>query len=470
MNRDRSDQVYKWLIQAHRARAQAILRDRAATLSGEMRILGSEISEGLTSAAETVAEGLLRRSSRLLRRVRDDDVGADAESSLLGRLGSVEEGRAKLPEHFRPESTSERVGASRVESLERPETIFSEASDVSAASVLPEEPWELNQLWSTLSRDDKLTLWSDEPTIGNRDGIPQRDRDILNRLHLEEMRKTAEQSNDTEALDICNRITNAIGPEGDHYLLYLDKDFNTVVSDADMDTAKYKMTYVVGAGSAPLKASSVGVTDTLSQAARRMSADPDATVATARWQAYRRPDGGVEVRSASFAENAAPKLRRFQEGLLVTHQGESAPLSTMVGHSYGTRVIGEAARADAVGPEGLYADQLVFTGSVGTGVDHVTDFKLAGVDRIDNGKRVYATIKKYDPARLWTNEHGPKPTDPAFNATVFSIPSERGPISRLGFNSQEHWDYYYEGDSNSTNELLDKIGLIATGRGHLVNA
>ncbi|HEY2763441.1 MAG TPA: alpha/beta hydrolase [Pseudonocardiaceae bacterium] len=60
----------------------------------------------------------------------------------------------------------------------------------------------------------------------------------------------------------------------------------------------------------------------------------------------------------------------FQDGLRATHQGPPSH-NTVLGHSYGSTVVGYAARDHRI-----VADDVIFVGSPGVGVEHATDLHL----------------------------------------------------------------------------------------------
>lgn len=77
--------------------------------------------------------------------------------------------------------------------------------------------------------------------------------------------------------------------------------------------------------------------------------------------------------SGGYAENAHRDLSTFQEGLRATHEGETPSHNTLVGHSYGSVVAGEAAAHG-----GAHADEVVFLGSPGVGVDSASELGVPG--------------------------------------------------------------------------------------------
>jgi hypothetical protein len=184
-------------------------------------------------------------------------------------------------------------------------------------------------------------------------------------------------------------------------------------------------------------------------AARATQVAPQEATSAVLWLDYDAPDFLPEAAGSGRAEEAAVSLRRFQDGLRASHDGSAAHL-TVAGHSYGSLVVGTAARA------GLAADSVVFVGSPGVGVDTVAELRApAG--------QVWSTTSVTDvvqyaavaPGGLLTDLvsaarmpvlgpalafglpeddlwHGRNPSDPSFGARVFAAQQDAG---HLGY-----WD------------------------------
>jgi pimeloyl-ACP methyl ester carboxylesterase len=90
---------------------------------------------------------------------------------------------------------------------------------------------------------------------------------------------------------------------------------------------------------------------------------PAGSTSAVLWLDYDAPDFVDEAASPRQAEAGASELRHFEDGLRAAHEGSPAR-QTLVGHSYGSLVVGTAARTG-----GLAADEIVFVGSPGVGVD-----------------------------------------------------------------------------------------------------
>ena len=115
--------------------------------------------------------------------------------------------------------------------------------------------------------------------------------------------------------------------------------------------------------------------------ARCAALAPSEETAAVLWLDYDAPDFLHEAACAGQAQDAGPALHRFQEGLRATHDGPPAR-QTVLGHSYGSLVVGTAAR-----DHGLAADALVFVGSPGVGVDRAAELRPAARARSGRAPR-----------------------------------------------------------------------------------
>ena len=159
-------------------------------------------------------------------------------------------------------------------------------------------------------------------------------------------------------------------------------------------------------------------------AVRAGQVGPASATSTILWLDYDAPDFLGEASSAAQAEAGAPALRRFQDGLRATHLGPPAR-QTVLGHSYGSLVVGEAARTP-----GLAADDVVFVGSPGVGVDSADQLKVPEVWSSTSRTDViqYAAVSPkvlLGPAAAFARPErdlwfGHNPSDPAFGAHVFA--------------------------------------------------
>jgi len=341
-------------------------------------------------------------------------------------------------------------------------------------------PAEARRWWDGLTAGQRQWLLATEPSwLAPLDGIPAADRDAANRLLLDERRaeldralglahgrglkRLSDLKNGLDAL--ADRLAGEDGPRA--YLLRLDLagEGRTVIALGDPDRADNVLTHVPGMTSE--LASFGGELSRAERVAERATElDPAASTSGVLWLDYDAPDFLDEAASARQAEQAAPALRRFQDGLRADHTGPAAR-QVVLGHSYGSLVVGKAATG-----AGLDADDVIFVGSPGVGVDsagglrvpsgHVwsstskTDViqyaavspggflrSLAGSDGLPFGAPLLA-LAQPEPD-LW---FGHNPSDPAFGAHVFA--------SQPGGGHLGYWD--------QGKPALDALAAITLGR------
>jgi hypothetical protein len=323
---------------------------------------------------------------------------------------------------------------------------------------IPEDPRDLHALWSGLSRSDREALFREDPFLGNRDGIPQADRDVYNRRNLENLRQGAllEYGRDRKRAAFYDAMHSMLGERGGPmYLSYLDENGNFAFSRGNPDFADNAVVLLnpVNEGE-PFRYAD----ETLGQIGRAARlVDPNAHTSVTLWGASGSPHSVLEAIFPHSAADGAPLVRKYHEGLRVTHEGTPSHTTT-IGHSYSGVLAGHAAGHGA----GLNTDELVFVGSWGTGANHVGELNLSGVAPERTAEHVFATMAPRDSIQLMPDTHGPMPTDPAFGATIFSSGSSP---SDLRWNPDDHFATNY---LNSSNPAYTNIGLIVTGRGDLV--
>ncbi|MFD6261897.1 alpha/beta hydrolase, partial [Micromonospora chalcea] len=257
-------------------------------------------------------------------------------------------------------------------------------------------PAEVSRWWAGLSAAERRWLVGREPDrIGRLDGVPAAARDQANRLLLGDRRtellarrhallhplpagplevsRRIRLAGVEAALRGLDRLSERLAAPGlpRAYLLGLDPggDGRAVVALGNPDRSAAVLTYVPG-----MTSDLADAPDELGRAARVLrrcaALGPGEEAAAVLWLDYDAPDFLTEAAGARQAEDAGPALHRFQEGLRAAHEGSPAR-QTVLGHSYGSLVVGAAAR-----DHGLSADALVFVGSPGVGVDHATELRM----------------------------------------------------------------------------------------------
>lgn len=272
---------------------------------------------------------------------------------------------------------------------------------VDGKAQLPRDPVELKAFWDTLNPADKDALYNYDHNLGNHDGIPVADRDHYNRQHLAELQSsghdalthaTAQHPDWADGHNIPHRpgggpnapdptpaqmqayaeydtwkrrydaaetesagydaVSKGVGSgpqaQPSKYLMGIDDKGRGIIATGNPDTAKNVATFVPGTG----------------------SSEPSTAVVT--WYGYNAPPGLTDAMQDKYADAGAPDLDHFQDGLRATHDGPRSH-NVVVGHSYGTTVIGDA----AIHGRNLNADDVVFVASPGTMTNHASDLSLS---------------------------------------------------------------------------------------------
>ncbi|MGH3694785.1 MAG: alpha/beta hydrolase [Pseudonocardiaceae bacterium] len=341
----------------------------------------------------------------------------------------------------------------------------------------PTEPGEVKKWWDGLSPAQQESLLLTHPDqLARLDGLPSAVRDRANRSVMADQKgrlqadkerldqlgdtRTSEQSDQLDSINKSLAGIDAIEKRlNDHakppaFLLGFDSSGpgRAIVAVGDPDTAANVATYVPGTG-----ANLGGVNSHLQRSdsmelAARIAGSPSTAVIT--WVGYDAPPELIDATQDRWADGARQDLDRFQDGLRASHMGAPAH-NTIVGHSYGTTVIGHAARDGT-----LNADDVVFVGSPGVGVTRADQLHLDGVPSDQVGQHVHSTVAQYDPIKLVAGIHGPSPTALSFGGENFdSNPGEAGPWYTMGWNGAVHSQYWDDG-----NKSLVNTGRIIAGK------
>lgn len=227
------------------------------------------------------------------------------------------------------------------------------------------------------------------------------------------------------------------------YLLGYDssEDGRAIVAQGNPDTAAHTGVLVPGTNttmeSVPGQLERV---DRLQESATRQ-ADGE-SVAMVTWLGYDAPEASAaepnaDVAGTGRADDAAPDLRRFVAGTRASHD-DSPSHTTVMGHSYGSTVVGAA----AAGGDGLGADDVVVVGSPGMTVDEADDLQM-------------------DPEHVWI---GGAEDDPVINhLSDYSL--GRDPmLGAFGGNNFEVDTHGHSGYWDKGSDSLDNQGAVIAGR------
>ena len=252
-----------------------------------------------------------------------------------------------------------------------------------------------------------------------------------------------------DAASVARELAALAGSGRPASLLTLDLNGHgrVAIGIGDLDRARHVAFVVPGMGqdAAGGVGRTVQLAGRLRDEAARVSTDDTAVVA---WMGYAAP-GWTQVRFPSRARTGGRALAADLRALASarTADGRDRPHLTVVGHSYGSTVVGAAATTTA-----LRADDLVLLGSPG-----VLARRAADLGRLPG--RVYVGEAPLDPvADLAT--FGPDPGDRCFGATRMRADPGRGIPLREQLTGGNH-SHYFDPDSES----LRNIARVVVGRG-----
>ncbi|MFH9499279.1 alpha/beta hydrolase [Streptomyces globisporus] len=348
--------------------------------------------------------------------------------------------------------------------------------------------------WKGLSPEEQAAWLSAQPgTVGALDGLPAPVRDEANRVVLAEQYARVQMelntipnppSNEWTSIsargyasvvrtdewmewhnkygDRYERLTNSsigmekiqerfdkTGDEGlpEAYLLGFSTEGNgrAILANGNPDTADHQAVYVPGTTS---NLGSVGgdinrMVETWRVASEEADGD---SVSTITWLGYDAPQNIVlDSPFSHYADDGAPAYNRFIDGLDASRAVDSDPHRTAIGHSYGTTLIGSAARQGE-----LNVDDVIFAGSPGVQVSkaeqldvpegHVWNQEAKGDAVPDIGRYGHGGTD-WDGAWII-------PSDPLFGA------------NQMFTDTEGHSDYWKEGTDSLRNQAL-----VVAGRG-----
>lgn len=334
-------------------------------------------------------------------------------------------------------------------------------------------PAEIAAWWTALPPDQRRLALVEQPaTLGSLAGLPATVRDAANRLILSRMLRSLRGERDrmlaggfgmvpTElrwvadqvraSLAIAESVERVLADHagGPARLLTLDLvgAGRVVIGLGDVDRARHVTVVVPGMG----QDAGHGVERTVEQAERlRQQAGREATSSTAAvaWVGYAAP-GWAQVPFTARARIGGRALATDLHALMAgrTVDGGDPPHLTVVGHSYGSTVVGAAASSQP-----LEADDLVLLGSPGAMVD--------GVEELGRRRgHVYVGEATLDPVAD-LGVFGADPGDAAFGAT--RIRADPGPEVpwRERLCGGDHSHYFDVGS-----ESLRNVARVVVGRG-----
>lgn len=350
--------------------------------------------------------------------------------------------------------------------------------------------------WKELSAEERENYIALHPAgIGAMDGLPSDVRDETNRVVLAERRGQYEmelasippeprketpgpgtlpskewEKWDEKYGDRREHLTSSIngmkaiqsrfdrtGEKGlpEAYLLGFDPEGEgngkVILANGNPDTADHTAVHTPGTGT-----NLGGIDGDLNRSDKlwRHSSTqaPGESVSTVMWFDYDAPDSIPQATESGFAKDGGPTLQRFLEGTEAAQGGAEASHTTVSGHSYGSTVVGEAAKhndlpADDVMVEGSPGMQVEHAGDLGVGSDHVW---AVGADWTWDD-----SIVRQGGRLMGLGEGGTIPTDDDFGANVMEYGDYRSISGHSGF-----WD---EGEGGEPSTSLRNMSRVVVG-------
>jgi hypothetical protein len=443
-----------------------VLASLLAVLAGAVDTLRVRLAADWRGPAAGAALAALAALSVALRALRGPAFGSDqALCELATEIAAMQAGLGRGPSTQGSASAFEApvvVAALAAATAADERAAARLAATASGFAVAPVErggslpvpgtdPATVRRWWESLPPSAQQALLASDPRgLGGLDGVPVAVRDAANRQILDEtLAATPPGKRHTVLAALAARLERTEPARA--YLIGFDPagDGRAVVAVGDPDQARHVVTNVPGAGS------DLGDLRGLLARTDRIGAAAGPGVSSVLWLGYDAPEW-LSAAGTGSARDGADDLDRFQEGLRATAAGLPAH-HTVVGHSYGSLVVGTAARE-----HGLPVDDVVFVGSPGVGAGHASDLGMpvghvwASTARWDiiNGAALADRVPEWFDRDVTEDRwHGTDPGHAAFGGRTFTSDagSWRNPIDA-------HNAYFDEG-----NAALAAIGAIARG-------
>lgn len=422
---------------------EAVHRQLLAAVYAATDVLGLEVDEfGHVYAVPPSAGNDAESAERYQRAQNNADIYDDILRGLIERAGALDDRFATALLAFAPHFTGQQVRTEYNDATEDARRALA-LLGLSEASIPAHgtDPAAAAAWWAGLTADQRGLLLTAYPDlVGGLDGLPAVDRDRANRLELRDLLGEVDlrtYNNDerdpryVRILDLNNRLEAAeYAPEAQQlFLLGLDNDGDGrgIVAVGNPDPARHTAVLVPGFGTdlADL-GGQIARAGRLRDFSDALTSDMTGDVSVIAWLGYDPPDG-ADVALGGAAESGAAALDPFVDGLRTAHAGDGH--LSLVGHSYGSTVLGEAASHG----NGIAADDLITLGSPGMRTDHAADLNV-GADHVWAGaapddqvanpqvhSKWYSLAGPIGDIVAWAEDkaHGISPHEPDFGANQF---------------------------------------------------
>ena len=376
----------------------------------------------LASSSPRAAVDELRSVGRRLLRLAEDtgSIGsafarADSRQSFLGVVSVDDQALTRSPGGFDPTASL-------------------------VADLVALAPLDRHHLISQLDRHTQQELVRRHPAMmGSTDGVPWRLRAAANQVLVRHELDKAVAADDNAMIALLRRL------QREQVIVFDPRREHLGVVHGDLDAAENIAVFIPGMGST-FTGFFNGTNGTDNKAAalyREANAAHPGSTAVIAWLGYAAPTGHTvdpvramaEAGSDKHAKQGAKNLEGFVQGLALSTERRL----TLVGHSYGTLVVGLALKA------GTPVDEAVLVGSPGIGVDRVRelDAQLTGtISVLSAPGDVVADLAYF----------GHDPDAPSFGATRLTTNATGRP------RVEAHANYFVEGSQS-----LRNMAAVVTG-------
>ena len=324
------------------------------------------------------------------------------------------------------------------------------------------------QWWSGLSPQEQANhLATHGALIGGLDGLPAQ---VRHEANLAVLRQDAAGGQDRQASQaLLERIeASQAGAAGDRLVLLGfepaagGNDARAIVAISDPDTADNVAILVPGTGAdvTSIRGSIDRMADLQAQAETIPGSGQTSTIV---WLGYDAPDDIFpDALGAGYARDGAEALRDFTVGLREAHQGPDAQV-TVIGHSYGSTVVGTA---DALAGSGRAVDDIIAMGSPGMGYESPERQGWFDSPLVDNVGDMHIDAGHFwagaarDDVVSYTEAHGNSPVDWSFGGQRITTEGANGHSDywKPGTESLRNQAYIVTGNYNQVDTLGRRFG------------
>lgn len=484
------------IIAASLAEAQRSASGQIATLEGQLQQLDNEIGQAVELEKDIHLTNADRAALDALISALEDRAIADTKSAL-GQLQSIRNGYSDTLQKSLNTLRSDGYDPAGIQALDAPQS-----------PPKPEEPIqipppgtnaeEVNKWWKSLSPEQQRQLIADHPPeLGNLNGIPVDVRSPINKAVMDDdLHRVADvadkygvsvnevvadpgkyglsaaaitrYNNACRTQEGLNASANAVDEWGHHPEVFLLKyqpeafggEGAAAIAMGNPDTAANTAVLVKGLGTG-VREGTLSNPDGVRLYQESSRADWGKRTAVVMWVGYDAPNTVTDpgLYSPNMARTGGQALAADVNALAVTHHDDVPSHMTVVGHSYGSTTVSDAAAA-----YGMHADDVVLVGSPGTDLAHsAADFHLSP------GGHLYVGAASGD-AVTWSPGHvtGPGLIGPTLGGlgddpAVDGFGATRFKAEVPGYTGNPVYDHSHYFDNGS--ESLFSISDVVSGHG-----